>query len=68
MSGTRVTATRSENSSEITMVHASGTKNLPTMPGTKASGRKTATVVSVEEVIAEDTSRVACSTSSAFRS
>ncbi|MNM66274.1 hypothetical protein D3C81_777530 [compost metagenome] len=68
MSGTMVTATRSENNSEITMVQASGTKNLPTIPGTKASGRKTATVVSVEEVMAEDTSRVACSTSSESRS
>ena len=54
-----VIATISENSKEITIVHARGLKNPPTIPGTKAIGKKTATVVIVEEVMAEATSLVA---------
>ncbi|MNO86442.1 hypothetical protein D3C76_778380 [compost metagenome] len=60
-SGTTVMATKREKRSEITIVQASGTKNFPIIPGTKASGKKTATVVIVDEVIAPATSLVAFS-------
>ncbi len=59
MSGTTVTATSSDASSEMPTVHANGWKILPMMPLTRPSGTNTATVVSVEDVIAEDTSAVA---------
>ena len=48
-------------------VNANGRKSSPTWPPTRPMGRKTATVASVEAVIAEATSRVPVSTASDFR-
>ena len=53
-----VTATMSEAKRARATVMESGTKNLETMPPTRASGRKTAVVVSVDEVMALVTSVV----------
>ena len=68
ISGTTVTATSSDASSASATVMANGRKILPMTPVTRPSGRNTATVVSVEVVIAEETSVVALRTSSAVRS
>jgi hypothetical protein len=53
-----VTATINEATSARATVSESGTKNLETIPPTSASGRKTAIVVSVDEVMALATSVV----------
>ena len=66
MSGTTLIATSSEASSESATVMANGRKILPMTPVTRPSGRNTATVVSVDVVIAEATSLVALRTSSAL--
>ena len=50
--GTTVSAQTSEASRAKVTVRAKGRKNWLTMPPTKPSGRKTATVVSVELVMA----------------
>jgi len=52
-----VTATSRDASSAVTTVNANGRKKLPAMPVRKAMGRKTPTVVSVEEVTAVTISR-----------
>jgi hypothetical protein len=55
--GTTVSAQTSEASRANVTVSAKGRKNWLTMPPTKPIGRKTATVVRVELVIAPATSR-----------
>ncbi len=57
--GTTVRETISEASRAAATVRENGPKNSPTMPPTKAIGRKTATVVRVEEVTAPATSLTA---------
>jgi hypothetical protein len=54
--GISVSATSREASKEIVTVIEKGTKNLLMMPPTRAMGRKTATVVSVLEITAFETS------------
>ena len=56
--GTTVSAQTSEASRAKVTVRAKGRKNWLTMPPTKPIGRKTATVVIVELVMALATSRV----------
>ena len=56
--GTMVSATSSEASSASVTAMAKGRKNSLMNPARKPSGRKTDTVVSVEDVMAEATSRV----------
>src|SRR5712664_4682326 len=56
-SGTTVTATTSEASSATTTVSANGRKKLPAMPVRKTIGKKTATVVAVDEATAVMISR-----------
>jgi hypothetical protein len=56
-SGTTVTATTSDASSATTTVNANGRKKLPAMPLRNAIGRKTATVVSVDDATAVVISR-----------
>jgi hypothetical protein len=56
--GIMVTATINEATSARATVSESGTKNLETIPPTRAKGRKTAIVVSVDEVMALATSVV----------
>ena len=51
-----VKLTSSEARSAIATVKANGLKSSPTSPSTRAIGRKTATVVIVEAVIAPATS------------
>jgi hypothetical protein len=55
--GTTVSATTSEARRANVTVSAKGRKNWLTRPPTKPSGRKTATVVNVAEVMAVATSR-----------
>jgi hypothetical protein len=55
--GTTVTATTSEARSATTTVRAKGRKKLPAMPVRKTIGRKTATVVRVDEETAVMISR-----------
>ncbi len=62
--GTIVRATSSEASRASELVMANGRNSSPTWPPTSASGRKTATVVRVEAVIAVATSRTPVSTAS----
>ena len=62
--GTIVTATIRDASSAMATVSESGTKNLETIPPTRASGTKTAVVVSVDEVMALATSVVPLSAAS----
>lgn len=57
--GTIVRATKSEASIAIVTVSANGRKSSPVRSPTKAMGRKTATVVRVDAVIAAATSRTA---------
>ena len=52
-----MTATRRDASKAVTTVNANGRKKLPAMPVRKAIGRKTATVVRVDEVTAVTISR-----------
>ena len=59
--GTIVIATSSEASNEKIIVKANGKKNLPVIPPTNPIGRKTTTVVSVDDVIAFRISFVDCS-------
>ena len=54
-----VSETSSEASSAMVTVSANGRKSSPAMPPTRATGRNTATVVSVEAVTAAATSRTA---------
>jgi hypothetical protein len=68
ISGTTVTATRSDASSASETVKAKGRKIRPTMPVTRPSGTNTATVVSVDEEIADETSLAASRTLSGVRS
>ena len=51
--------TRSDAASAIVTVKANGRNSSPTMPSTNAIGRNTATVVTVDAVIAPATSRTA---------
>ncbi|MNN35059.1 hypothetical protein D3C81_1488970 [compost metagenome] len=57
--GTRVIATSREASKEKTIVRANGLNSSPTIPLTKASGRNTAIVTIVEDMIGTNISRVA---------
>ncbi len=57
--GTIVSATKSEASIAMATVSANGRKSSPTMPPTRAMGRNTATVATVEAVIAPATSLTA---------
>jgi hypothetical protein len=57
--GTTVSATKSEASSAMVTVMANGRNSSPVWPDTSPIGRKTATVVRVEEVTAPATSRTA---------
>ncbi|MNT10337.1 hypothetical protein D3C71_647630 [compost metagenome] len=57
-------ATSREASSENTIVSANGVNSSPTIPLTKASGRKTAIVTIVDEAIGMNISRVASRMSS----
>ncbi len=54
-----VSETSSDATSAIVTVKAKGRNSSPTMPATKAIGRNTATVVTVEAVMAPATSRTA---------
>ena len=56
--GTRVSATNSEAKRDTATVRARPRETLPAMPAAKNIGRKTATVVKVEAVIAPPTSLV----------
>ena len=53
-----VSETSSEDTRAIVTVSAKGRNSSPASPATKAIGRKTATVVSVDAVIAPATSRM----------
>ncbi len=66
--GTIVSATSSEESIAIVTVNANGANSSPTMPPTSAIGRNTATVVSVDDVIAPATSRTAVRMACTFSS
>ncbi len=57
--GTIVSATSSDDSIAIVIVSANGRKSSPVTSPTNAIGRNTATVVIVDAVIAEATSRTA---------
>ena len=59
-----VSATTSDASSAYVTVSANGRKNWLIKPPTTPSGKKTAIVVMVELVIADETSRVPFSTAS----
>ncbi|MNW56173.1 hypothetical protein D3C74_338800 [compost metagenome] len=57
--GTSVIATSREASNENTIVSAKGLNSSPTIPLTNASGRNTAIVTIVEDMIGRNISRVA---------
>ncbi|COS87332.1 Uncharacterised protein [Streptococcus pneumoniae] len=59
ISGTTVSATIKDDSIEYTTANTIGNINFPITPDTRPIGKKTATVVKVEEVIATATSFVA---------
>ncbi|COF79610.1 Uncharacterised protein [Streptococcus pneumoniae] len=59
ISGTTVSATIKDDSIEYTTANTIGNINFPIAPDTRPIGKKTATVVKVEEVIATATSFVA---------
>ncbi|MNH44338.1 hypothetical protein D3C79_1064760 [compost metagenome] len=61
-------ATTSDAMSEKTIVSAKGRNSSPTIPLTKASGRNTAIVTIVEDMIGTNISRVAALISSLPRS
>ena len=63
--GTAVSATSVEATSETHTVWAKGRKNWPTTPGRNPSGMNTATVVSVDATMAGLTSWVASITATA---
>ena len=56
--GTMVRETSSEDSRAMVTVSANGRNSSPASPATKAIGRKTATVVRVDAVMAPATSRM----------